>query len=72
MLTGGASGPAFVVGKADKSLMIDLVDFDEMPPRKEKLRVTKPEFELLRDWVNSGAPGRPPEKAPRSSPSASE
>ena len=64
MLQGGASGPALVLGKADKSLMIDLVDFDEMPPRKEQPRVEKDELKLLREWINAGAPGREPEKAP--------
>lgn len=60
MLAGGVSGPALVVGDAEKSLMIELVDFDEMPPRKEQPRVTRSEFKLLRDWVNAGAPGREP------------
>jgi hypothetical protein len=64
MLAGGVSGPAFVVDKAEKSLMIDLIDFDEMPPRKQKPRVTKAEFELLRAWVNSGAPGRQTKEEP--------
>jgi hypothetical protein len=64
MLEGGASGPALVVGEADKSLMIDLVDFDEMPPRKEQPRVEKDELKLLREWINAGAPGREPAQAP--------
>jgi hypothetical protein len=64
MLAGGESGPALVVGKAEKSLMIDLIDFDEMPPRKEKPRVTKSQMELLRSWINAGAPSREPQKNP--------
>jgi hypothetical protein len=62
MLAGGESGPALVVGNAGKSLMIDLIDFDEMPPRKEKPRVTKAELAQLRAWIDGGAAGRTAER----------
>jgi hypothetical protein len=68
MLAGGDSGPALVVGKAEKSLLIDLIDFDEMPPRKEKPRVTKSELEILRAWIDAGAPGREPRDKTRDAP----
>lgn len=58
LLKGGESGPALVVGDAEKSLMIELIDFDEMPPRKEKPRVTKAELDKLRAWIHSGAADR--------------
>lgn len=55
MLKGGASGPAFVPGNVEKSLMLELIEFGEMPPRKDKKpAVTKEEFEKLRRWVAAG------------------
>lgn len=66
MLKGGHSGAALVPGEPDSSLMIELIEFDEMPPRKAKTpRVSKAELDLLRRWIASGAafpdkPGEPP------------
>ena len=58
MLKGGHSGPALVRGETDKSLMIELIEFDEMPPRKQKEgRVSKSELKTLRDWIVTGANG---------------
>ena len=53
MLTGGESGPAFKPGNAEKSLLIELIHFNEMPPKTETPRVTKEELELLRKWINA-------------------
>lgn len=62
LLRGGDSGPALVPGKPDKSLMIELIEFDEMPPRKQKEgRVTKAELRVLKRWVASGAADAPPQ-----------
>ena len=56
MLRGGHSGPAMVPGDAEESLMIELIDFDEMPPRDQKDgRVTKDELKTLRQWIAGGA-----------------
>jgi hypothetical protein len=56
MLKGGDSGAALVPGNVQKSLMIELIEFDEMPPRKQKeRRVTKDELEKLRHWIAAGA-----------------
>lgn len=56
MLKGGHSGPALVRGKPNKSLMIELIKFDEMPPRKQKDgRVSKSELQTLREWIEHGA-----------------
>lgn len=52
MLAGGESGPAFKPGDAGKSLLVELIHFNEMPPKKEQPRVTKEELELLRGWIN--------------------
>ncbi|MCB1093842.1 MAG: cell surface protein, partial [Verrucomicrobiae bacterium] len=55
---GGEGGAAFVAGKPDESLMIELVslpqdDSDVMPPKGRLL--TKQEIEKLRQWVAAGA-----------------
>lgn len=52
LLTGGVSGPAIMPGNAQKSLLIELLHYNEMPPKKERSRVTKAEKELLRKWIN--------------------
>jgi len=52
MLTGGATGPAFVPGDAKKSLLIELIHYNEMPPKKKQPRVTRSELEMLRAWIN--------------------
>jgi Protein of unknown function (DUF1553)/Protein of unknown function (DUF1549)/Planctomycete cytochrome C len=59
---GGDSGPAFVPGKADKSLLIDAVRYEsyEMPP---KGKLSDSEIETFVRWVNMGSPW-PDEPAP--------
>jgi len=59
MLKGGSSGPAIVPGDAGKSLMIELVHYNEMPPKRDKNRVTDAELKLLKAWVDGGAPETP-------------
>jgi len=49
---GGASGPAFEPGNAQKSLLIELIHYNEMPPRKEQPRVTPEELKLLKAWID--------------------
>jgi hypothetical protein len=56
LLKGGSSGPAIVPGNVEKSLMMELIEFDEMPPRKEKQPVTKAEFQKLAAWIEADAP----------------
>lgn len=56
MLKGGASGPAIVPGKAEKSLLVELVFYNEMPPKREKNRMTQEELQLLKAWIDGGAP----------------
>ena len=51
--TGGASGPAIKPGNAKESLLIELIHFNEMPPKKETPRVTKEELGLLRKWIDA-------------------
>ena len=57
-LKGGDGGPAFVAGKPDESLMIELVslpedDDDIMPPKGRTL--TPAEIGKLKEWIQGGA-----------------
>jgi hypothetical protein len=53
LLTGGVTGPALKPGHAQKSLLIELIHYNEMPPKKATPRVTKEELALLRRWIDS-------------------
>ena len=61
ILRGGESGPAFVLGDPENSLILKRIAAEEMPPRKRLIEVSlKPmedhEVELLRKWIAAGAP----------------
>src|SRR5262249_37709161 len=56
MLKGGVTGPAIVPGNSEKSLLVELIDFNEMPPKKDGKRVTEAELKLLKAWIDAGAP----------------
>ena len=61
MLKGGKSGPAFVAGKPDESLVIRKIRDGSMPPRRRVVEVSiKPieaaETDLLTRWIERGAP----------------
>lgn len=49
---GGDTGPALKPGNAKKSLLIELIHYKEMPPKKEGPFVTAAELELMRQWIN--------------------
>jgi hypothetical protein len=58
---GGKSGPAVIPGDPSKSLLIKRIVSEEMPPRRELVKVSvKPmpdnELRLLRQWIASGLP----------------
>lgn len=53
LLAGGVSGPALKPGNSQKSLLVELIHYNEMPPKKEGSRVTKDELELLRKWIDA-------------------
>ena len=55
MLKGGVSGPAIEPGKPENSILIELIHFNEMPPKNVKIRVTKDELQVLRAWIAAGA-----------------
>jgi hypothetical protein len=56
MLKGGVSGPAIAPGQPDKSILIELIHFNEMPPKRVQPRVTADELKLLKAWIAAGAP----------------
>lgn len=53
LLKGGVTSPAIKPGNARKSLLIELLHYNEMPPKKETPRVTREELELLRKWIDA-------------------
>lgn len=63
LFTGGDSGPAIKQGNAPKSLLIELIHYKEMPPKKEGPFVTGEELELLRNWIDA-MPEPEPEPEP--------
>src|SRR5438034_2051110 len=52
----GGSGPAIVVGAPGQSLMISRISNGEMPPGGPRL--TPAQLEILRSWIEAGAPAR--------------
>ena len=61
MLKGGKSGPAFMPGKPDESLLLKRIRAEEMPPRPRLTEVSvKPmeaeELNKLARWIELGAP----------------
>lgn len=58
LLKGGDTGAALKPGNAQKSLLIELIHYKEMPPKKEKNPVTPAELVLLRRWIDAMEPGR--------------
>ena len=61
MLKGGKSGPAFVPGKPEESLLLRRIRAGEMPPRKRlaaaSIKPMEPhEIERLSKWIAAGAP----------------
>ncbi len=58
ILKGGESGEAaLVAGKAGESRLIELIEDGSMPP-KGKPRLSTTDFDLLKEWINTGASTR--------------
>jgi hypothetical protein len=55
ILKGGDSGPAVVSGAAAQSLLVKRITERSMPPGDET-KVTDAEIELIRRWIDGGAP----------------
>lgn len=70
-LKGGASGPALVKGNPDKSELIARVTTKEiaerMPPEHEGTPLNQAEIDLLRKWIQAGAP-HPADEKPEADP----
>jgi hypothetical protein len=62
---GGKSGAAFISGEPDRSLLIARVRTGQMPPGGPKLG--DGDLELLRKWVELGAPAANPDAVPTTS-----
>ncbi|MBD3674158.1 MAG: DUF1553 domain-containing protein [Planctomycetaceae bacterium] len=63
LLQGGDSGSLIEPGKPEESLLIDVLTGDagfRMPPANEGAPLSPEEIDLIRDWIEAGAP--PPEK----------
>jgi hypothetical protein len=56
LLTGGESGPVVVPGSAEKSLLFKMVSKGEMPPAKEKIKLTSEQVAVIKNWIDNGAP----------------
>jgi hypothetical protein len=52
LLAGGTRGPAIVPGKAQRSLLFEMVREHKMPPRQP---LADEEVDLLRRWIDAGA-----------------
>ena len=60
VLKGGVSGPALVPGKPDESLVYQFItgrneDKIVMPPKGKGERLSEPQWELIRRWIEAGA-----------------
>ena len=67
-LKGGKSGPALVPGKAGESLLMKRILSGEMPPSKMLFDFavrppTSAEVEVVRKWIEAGAPAAPKQAA---------
>ncbi len=64
---GGRSGPAIVPGNSAESLLIQAVlglDHERMPPENEGTPLTPEQVELLKAWIDQGAPAPTDEPVP--------
>ena len=55
MLRGGETGPAFVRGAPEASLLVNLITSGKMPPDEDE-RLDEEEIDILRKWIAAGAP----------------
>ena len=59
-LKGGVSGPAIIPGNPERSLLVQRIEAEEMPPEEHQARlsyrpVTSDELDSLRRWISQGA-----------------
>ncbi len=65
LLKGGKSGPSFLSGEPDRSLLIARVRTGQMPPGGPTLDAAS--IDLLRRWIEVGAPAAAPDAPPSTS-----
>src|SRR5881409_1950138 len=59
LMKGGDTGPVIVPGKSSESLLLKLVRREKkpyMPPPKKGDKLSDAEIELIRAWIDAGAP----------------
>ncbi len=54
IVSGGDSGPAIVAGKPQKSLLIEMIEDRQMPPKGEP-RLNDDQLAVIRRWISTGA-----------------
>lgn len=58
MLKGGEAGePVILPGKADESRLVEMISLELMPPDDEP-KLTPEQIDLIRAWIDGGAPSR--------------
>ena len=75
MRKGGKHGPALVPGKSAQSLLVSRIEKDEMPTRLGRSEasvkpVSSAELEMIRSWIDAGAPEPPRRPILRNEPSS--
>ncbi|MCH7728273.1 MAG: DUF1549 domain-containing protein [Planctomycetes bacterium] len=55
IVSGGDGGPAIVIGKPQRSLLIEMIQDGLMPPEDER-PLSKQQVDVLRRWIAAGAP----------------
>ena len=66
LMKGGEDGPVVVAGKSDQSLLLKLIRREKkpyMPPPKKGDKLSDAEIELIRAWIDAGAPAGEPGSA---------
>lgn len=68
MLKGGETGPVIIPGDAQKSLLVDAINYGELYQMPPKTRLPDAEVAVLTKWVARGAPwpGAAPDDVPKS------
>jgi WD40 repeat protein len=67
---GGESGPAFIEGKPEESLLLSVLSVDGDPHMPPKKQLKDADIEVIREWIAAGAPwdasimDKPPRVAP--------
>ena len=63
ILKGGDGGEAVIPGKPADSLLLEMINQKEMPPKREP-QLTPRQIDLIRKWITAGAPLKGKEEAP--------